>query len=92
MKYHKTERVFIISIRKDIDTGVFEFPDPVPLKKCLKDLLEDSVDKKYYVSKERLEKIQISNFAQERKMIQDKGGVCSTLLTRDYKDPKCVEV
>lgn len=69
------ERVFIISIRKDIDTGVFEFPDPVPLKKCLKDLLEDSVDKKYYVSKERLEKIQISNFAQERKMIQDKGGV-----------------
>ena len=34
----------------------------------------DSVDKKYYVSKERLEKIQISNFAQERKMIQDKGG------------------
>lgn len=68
------ERVFIISIRKDIDTGVFEFPDPVPLKKCLKDLLEDSVDKKYYVSKERLEKIQISNFAQERKMIQDKGG------------------
>lgn len=70
------ERVFIISIRKDIDTGVFEFPDPVPLKKCLKDLLEDSVDKKYYVSKERLEKIQISNFAQERKMIQDKGGGC----------------
>lgn len=93
MKYHKTERESIHNQyqKKDIDTGVFEFPDPVPLKKCLKDLLEDSVDKKYYVSKERLEKIQISNFAQERKMIQDKGG-CSTLLTRDYKDPKCVEV
>ena len=51
------ERVFIISIRKDIDTGVFEFPDPVPLKKCLKDLLEDSVEEKYYVDPERVKNL-----------------------------------
>lgn len=74
MKYHKTERVFIISIRKDIDTGVFEFPEPVQLNRCLKDLLEDTVDEKYYVSQERLKKIQLSNFQQERKMIQNRGG------------------
>lgn len=73
MKYHKTERVFIISIRKDIDTGVFEFPEPVQLNRCLKDLLEDTVDEKYYVSQERLKKIQLSNFQQERKMIQNRG-------------------
>ena len=30
------ERVFIVSIRKDIDHGLFQFPDPVPLKKRLK--------------------------------------------------------
>ena len=35
------ERVFIISIRKDIDNGKFKFPDPKPLKIRLKDLLDD---------------------------------------------------
>ena len=43
------ERVFIVSIRKDVDTGVFIFPEPVPLVKCLKDLLEIAVPEKYYV-------------------------------------------
>ena len=43
------ERVFIVSIRKDIDHGLFEFPKPFPLKKRLKDLLEDDVDEKYYI-------------------------------------------
>lgn len=80
MKYHKTERVFIISIRKDIDTGVFEFPEPVQLNRCLKDLLEDTVDEKYYVSQERLKKIQLSNFQQERKMIQNRGGYVQPFL------------
>lgn len=44
------ERVFIVSIRKDIDTGLFEFPKPFPLEKRLKDFLEDEVDEKYYLS------------------------------------------
>lgn len=47
------ERVFIISIRKDIDTEIFEFPDGVSLQKCLKDLLEKSVDEKYFVNPEK---------------------------------------
>lgn len=44
------ERVFIVSIRKDIDTGLFEFPKPFPLEKRLKDFLEKEVDEKYYLS------------------------------------------
>lgn len=44
------ERVFIVSIRKDIDTGLFEFPEPFPLEKRLKDVLEDDVPEKYYLS------------------------------------------
>ena len=44
------ERVFIVSIRKDIDTGVFEFPEGYELKLRLKDLLEDGVDEKFYLS------------------------------------------
>ena len=41
------ERVFIVSIRKDIDDEKFIFPDPVFLKKKLKDVLEEEVDEKY---------------------------------------------
>lgn len=43
------ERVFIISIRKDIDKG-FTFPEAIPLTLKLKDMLEDEVDDKYYLS------------------------------------------
>ena len=35
------ERVFIISIRKDIDHGLFQFPDSLPLNKQLRCVLED---------------------------------------------------
>ena len=40
------ERVFIVSIRKDIDRGVFQFPVPIALDKRLKDVLETVVDEK----------------------------------------------
>lgn len=50
------ERVFIISIRKDIDKG-FDFPDPIPLELRLKDLLEDEVDEKYYLRTDQYEKL-----------------------------------
>ena len=43
------ERVFIVSIRKDIDTGGFQFPQEFPLEVRLKDVLEAEVDKKYYL-------------------------------------------
>lgn len=51
------ERVFIISIRKDIDNGSFEFPEPFPLALRLKDMLENDVDEKYYLSNAQLEKL-----------------------------------
>jgi len=44
------ERVFIVSIRKDLDTGVFEFPQKLELKKCMMDYLEEDVDEKYFLS------------------------------------------
>lgn len=43
------ERVFIVSIRKGIDKG-YTFPKGFPLEKRLKDVLEDTVDEKYYLS------------------------------------------
>ncbi|MBS7297464.1 MAG: DNA (cytosine-5-)-methyltransferase [Eubacteriales bacterium] len=44
------ERVFVISIRKDIDTGKYAFPIPFDTGVRLKDILEDTVDEKYYLS------------------------------------------
>jgi len=50
------ERVFIISIRKDVDNGKFTFPEGFDNGLRLKDLLEDEVDEKYYISQEKTEK------------------------------------
>ena len=46
------ERVYTISIRKDIDKSNFKFPEKEELKLRLKDMLENEVDKKYYLSDE----------------------------------------
>nr|DAZ75907.1 MAG TPA: Cytosine specific methyltransferase [Caudoviricetes sp.] len=54
------ERVFTISIRKDIDTG-FVFPEKQPLKLKLKDMLEDKVDEKYYLSDKMINYISADN-------------------------------
>lgn len=52
MPQHR-ERVLIVSIRKDIDNGIFEFPAPVELTKCMNDYLEETVDEKYFVDTEK---------------------------------------
>ena len=44
------ERVYTVSIRKDIDNKNFVFPEPMELKLRLKDVLEDEVEEKYYLS------------------------------------------
>ncbi|HCC04013.1 MAG TPA: hypothetical protein DEP51_04055 [Clostridiales bacterium] len=44
------ERVYTVSIRKDIDKGIFKFPEKEELKLRLKDMLEEEVDEKYYLS------------------------------------------
>ena len=73
------ERIFAISIRKDIDTKGFIFPESIPLTTRLKDILEHNVDEKYYLPDERIEKILNSSFMQEKKRIQTTD-VCDTLL------------
>lgn len=50
------ERVFIVSIRKDLDNGKFKFPEPFDNGLRLKDLLEDEVDERFYISDEKTKK------------------------------------
>ena len=47
------ERVFTVSIRKDLNVA-FEFPKPYSLEKRLKDFLEPHVDEKYFLSEKML--------------------------------------
>lgn len=51
------ERVFVISIRKDIDNGTFTFPKPFDNGLRLKDMLEDEVDEKYYIENDNSTKL-----------------------------------
>lgn len=55
------ERVFIISIRKDLDKG-YEFPKPMPLEKRLIDVLEQKVDEKYYLNQKQIERLKSTSF------------------------------
>lgn len=60
------ERIFAISIRKDVDAKGFIFPETIPLTTRLKDVLEKNVDKKYYLPDDRIEKILNTAFMQEK--------------------------
>lgn len=57
------ERVYTISIRKDIDNGNFKFPEKEELKLRLKDMLEESPDEKYYINDGTLNNILSDNQA-----------------------------
>jgi DNA (cytosine-5)-methyltransferase 1 len=57
------ERIFLVSIRMDGLEGLagsvrYYFPKPFPLERRLKDVLEENVDEKYYLSDEMLERFQ----------------------------------
>ena len=62
------ERVFIVSIRKDVDNGAFTFPEGFPLELRLKDMLEDVVDEKFYLSDKA-----IAGFYRHAERHADKG-------------------
>ena len=47
------ERLYLIIILKEFDNGKFEFPEPFDNGIRLKDMLEDEVDEKYYVTSDK---------------------------------------
>lgn len=69
------ERVFIIGIRDDED-NVFNWPKPFHLTKTLKDVLEQEVDSKYYLSDRMIE-----GFVQKKE-----NGFNGTFVPKTKKD------
>lgn len=91
------ERVFIVSIRKDIDHNMFEFPKPYSLEKRLKDFLEPHVDEKYYLSDKMISYLMGLNqskskyprrkiFIDSLKMPNEKG-IAKTITTKSGNRP-----
>jgi DNA (cytosine-5)-methyltransferase 1 len=101
-KYHgvpqNRERVFLVGIRDDKDNH-FQFPREEHLSKRLKDVLEDNVDDKYFLSEKMLELITFQQKDSGEIANLNKGGECgsvydsntdsmSCLSATDYKQPK----
>lgn len=90
------ERIFALSIRKDVDNGKFKFPEQIPLTTRLKDILEKNVDEKYYLSGDKVESILANFIARQNEAsginLKDQAttfdgltDVAHTLMARDYK-------
>lgn len=80
------ERVFIVSIRKDLDNGQFKFPEPFDNGVRLKDLLESYVDEKYYVSDEKVLKM-IQSMDVETKETILQNDICP--IDKSYNGSQC---
>lgn len=77
------ERVFTISIRNDLNIG-YVFPEKKELKLKLKDMLEEEVDEKYYLSDSIIEYLEYGKYKAAKvsnKLKQTDTGICPTLDT-----------
>ena len=72
------ERVYVIIIRKDIDNGLFKFPEPIESDVRMSDVLENSVDEKYYINtpraKELIEELVLSGKLENETSHTVRGG------------------
>lgn len=75
------ERVYTISIRKDIDKG-YTFPVKEELKLRLKDMLEDSVDEKYYLSSKAIEGLKRQKEMKHKPNFVEKKEIINTIDTK----------
>ncbi|MDY8021120.1 DNA cytosine methyltransferase [Paenibacillus polymyxa] len=93
------ERVFIVSVRKDLDLS-FEFPKAYDNGLRLKDLLEEEVDEKFYINEEKTRKLldefkgkygfeDSRNVCINTKMKNNsmKKGYAATIISSCYKEP-----
>lgn len=80
------ERIFVVSIRKDI-SDKFYFPQPIKLEKRFKDVLESNVDEKYYLSNALISSLSSDNkgFKAMKPSTPPHTGVASCLTARMHK-------
>lgn len=83
------ERVFIVSIRKDIDRG-YKFPKGFDNGLRLKDLLLDEVENKYYIDNEKA-KVLLSKLKERNLLKGDRFGADSSINEpKERKISNCI--
>ena len=84
------ERVFLIGIRNDLPND-FNFPKTIPLKLRLKDILEDIVDEKYYLSEKMVNYLHVNNKSNGGRSLDftnaDEKEISNCLQAVYYKTP-----
>ena len=95
------ERVYLIFIKKELNNGKFAYPEPFDNGMRLKDILEENVDEKFYISNDKVQRF-LTNLNNKDALLYDVCQVkregksreyndfCPTLTARDYKDPRLV--
>ena len=95
------ERVYLIFIKKELDNGKFTYPEPFDNGMRLKDILEENVDEKFYISNDKVQRF-LTNLNNKDALLYDACQVkregksreyndfCPTLTARDYKDPRLI--
>ena len=80
------ERIFLVSIRKDI-SDKYHFPQPIKLEKRFKDVFESNVDEKYYLSEKLITSLSHDNkgFKAMKPSTPPHIGVASCLAARMHK-------
>ena len=83
-------RTFMVSILGEYS---YTFPQPIPLKLKLKDMLEDNVDEKYYLSDKMLKGMMNTNFEQYKleNKLKDTSGNADTIVARFDGCPQLVK-
>lgn len=80
------ERAYVIFIKKEADNGQFKFPEPFDNGVRLKDLLEDHVDEKFYVSDDKvLKMIQSMDAITKETILQN--DICP--IDKSYNGSQC---
>ena len=85
------ERVFGVSILGEHE--LYRFPEPIPLTRTIKDILEDEVDSRFFLKESTIRSILASKYNSRRDdMIHTPDEICKTFRARDHHEPKCVVV
>ena len=88
-------RVWFVCFREQSDYDKFTWPEKEELKLFIKDILEpEPVDDKFYLKEHQVQKL-LEGIAKKmnfkNRILQNKD-ICQTLMSRDYKEPKCVNI
>ena len=102
------ERVFVVAVNKNIDTGKMKFPVPFDNGLRLKDMIEENVDEKHYLSEDIQRRFKITDISGiknilgtvkpitrkigQRDIVYNRKGIIGSLLSTDYKQPKQIYI